>query len=82
MISQSVPADFTMVEHFGQHVCKEIPLCGALDWYSLEPWRSRYEAAPARGWPAEAADSVISGGSFRTVFYSTLSGGNWIIELP
>ena len=31
MISQSVPADFTMVEHFGQHVCKTIPFEGALE---------------------------------------------------
>ena len=31
MISQSVPADFTMVEHLGQQVCKEIPFFGVLE---------------------------------------------------
>ena len=31
MISQSVPVDFTMVEHFGQQVCKAIPFVGVLE---------------------------------------------------
>lgn len=49
MISQSVPADFTMVEHFGQHVCKEIPLFAALDSYSFEPWTFSKRSGPSAG---------------------------------